>query len=183
MKRIHVLPAVLVAGACLAAPASAGIALPAFPENEFEGLAERDPYTYVGFDVAKKRDEKKVAKVTAHLAYACDSGETGRALDRVNGKLSIDEDGEFAGTLRGTTDPTTMRSTLRGGNPRNVKYRLKGKLKSKKKAKGTIDAQLRFTPGPPVSVRGEAEPVRCYTGALDWKAKRGAEVEPPPSTP
>jgi hypothetical protein len=167
MRRATLCIAVAAGVGALAIPAQAG--MEKF-ENEFEGVAERDPYTYVGFDVVKKQGEKKVAKVTARLSYACDDGDGGRADDRVDGKLDVGPDGKFAGTLRGTTIPT------RGG-ARDVKYRFKGKFTSKRKAKGTINATLRFTPVS--SPRGDVERVRCYTGILDWKAKRGAEVEPP----
>ena len=159
--------AAVVVGLALAVPATAGPP-GSIVDNEYEGRAERTPSTYVGFDVVPHRGGRKVAKVTALLSYSCVNGDGGDVLGRVNGRLRIEDD-RFAGTLRGQPEP------FRAGHPRlgpgssQIKYRFKGALRKNGKAKGMIDATLKFQP-----LRGG--PVRCYTGGLDWKARRGAEV-------
>jgi len=152
----------------LAGPANAGF-LAGPLENDFEGRVERDRTTYFGFDLKSKRGTQSVAKVTARLRYACTDGEAGPATARVKGKLRVESD-RFAGRLRRTADFVT-----RGGAAGKIKYRIRGKFTTKRKAKGTIDAEVRFRSG--MKTRG-SERVRCYTGEVDWKAKRGADVEP-----
>jgi hypothetical protein len=153
-------------GLALAVPAQAGFG-PANLDNEYEGRAERDPFTYVGLDARNG----KVAKVTALLHYFCDDGEQGHARARVEGKLPVKDGGRFAGTLR-----ATRRFTPRGGTtPGHIKYRIRGKLRQRGLASGEIDAEIRFVPP---EMRGAGERVRCYSGGLDWIARRGADVEP-----
>jgi hypothetical protein len=149
-----------VAGLTIATPALGGFTSGPF-NNDFEGRVERDATSYFGFDV-------KVARVTALLKYACTNGEGGGAAARVRGKLPVEDD-RFAGTLRRTADFIT-----RGGNPGTIKYRVRGEFQSRRKAKGTVDAEIRFREGTP---RG-GQRVRCYTGVVQWKARRGVNVEP-----
>jgi hypothetical protein len=160
--------ALLVAGLAMIAlslPAHAGFG-PANLDNDYEGRAERDPFTYVGFDVGNG----KVAKVTAHLHYACTDGEQGRARARMNGKLTL-HGNRFAGTLRAVRDFGASRG---GDSPGRIKYRVRGKLKRGGKAKGEIDAEIRFRAP---EMRGAGEMVRCYSGRLAWKARRGADLD------
>jgi hypothetical protein len=156
----------------LAVPAHAGFG-PANLDNDFEGRVEGDITTYFGFDVVKKQGKKKVAKVTALLRYACTDGDGGNASARVKGKLPVKDD-RFAGTLRRTAD-----FVARGGSPGRIKYGVRGKFTSKRKAKGTVDAEIRFRAE---KMRG-FEIVRCYSGEVNWKARRGADVEPPAPMP
>jgi hypothetical protein len=156
----------------LAVPAAAGP--PDIFENQYEGRVERTPTTYFGFDVVRQAGAKKVAKVTALVRYHCVNGSGGQAVGRVNGKLRVEDD-RFHGTLRG--QPLLARAPQRRLGPPStsrIQYRLAGRLLRRGKAKGTIDATLKFTP----TLRGDGQ-VRCYTGKLDWKAKRGADVVPP----
>ena len=169
MRRVQLAVAAGLGLAALAVPASAGFG-PQDLDNQYEGRAERDPLTYVGFNIVKKQGEQKVAKLTAHLPYTCDNGDSGRARARVKGKLRVSAD-RFAGTLRVTRVPVEARG---GSSPGRIKYRVKGKLQENGKAKGEIDAEIRFTP---TKMRGGGDQVRCYTGRLDWKAKRGADLD------
>jgi hypothetical protein len=164
MRRAQLLAVAGVGVLALAVPAQAGFG-PAELDNEYEGRAERDPFTYVGFDVGNG----KVAKVTAQLHYACDDGDQGRARARTKGKLKLDGN-RFAGTLRATRDFIANR----GGSPGRIKYRVSGKLKSGGRAKGEIDAEIRFRSP---EMRGLGELVRCYSGRVDWKAQRGADLD------
>jgi len=152
-----------VAGLAIATPASGGFTSGPF-NNDFEGRAERDATSYFGFDVQRRRGDVKVAKATALLKYACTNGKGGGAAARVKGKLPVEDD-RFAGTLRRTANFIT-----RGGNPGKIKYRVRGEFQSRRKAKGTVDAEIRFRDG--------GQRVRCYTGVVEWKARRGANVEP-----
>ena len=142
-------------------------------DNDFEGRVEGDPLTYFGFDLNGSRDRRKVAKVTAQLRYACTNGDEGPADVRVKGKLRVDDD-RFAGTLRRTGEAVARVFAARGGSPARVKYRIRGKFTTKRKAKGSVDAEIRFRE---MKTRG-GQLVRCYTGKVDWKARRGADIEP-----
>jgi hypothetical protein len=162
--------AALATGLVLAVPAAAGPPGSIF-ENQYEGRAERTRDTYVGFDVIRTQGGRKVANVSALLRYHCVNGDGGQAAGRVNGRLRVNGD-RFAGTLRGQPEP--FRGAHRQGPPGDsrLKYRVKGALLENGKAKGTIDATLKVAP---VLARG-GQLLRCYTGELDWKARRGADV-------
>ena len=152
----------------IAVPAIAGFAGTGPLDNEFEGRVEGDRTTYFGFNVKGAGDNRKVAKVKAHLRYTCTDGEAGGAAARVKGRLRVEDD-RFAGTLRRRADFGATR-----GGPGTIKYRIRGKFKSKRKAKGTVDAELRFSAA---KMRG-GPVIRCYTGEVDWKATRGADLKP-----
>jgi hypothetical protein len=169
-RRAVAVAAVLAAG--LAVPAAAGP--PDIFENQYEGRVERTPGTYFGFDVVKKQGKKKVAKITALLRYNCVNGDGGDAAARARGKLRV-KDGRFRGAVSG--QPLPFRAPHRLGPPSSarISYQVQGEVRKRGKAKGKIDATLRFTP----TMRGDGQ-VRCYSGKLDWKAKRGAETTPKP---
>jgi hypothetical protein len=168
-RKLSIAVAAGAATLAIALPAAAGP--PPIFENEYEGRAERDRNTYVGFDVTNAGGARRIAEVTAFLRYVCDDGNAGPAVARVEGRLRV-EDGRFRGTLRG--EPVEARVAPRGPAPTRIAYRIAGKLQEGGRAKGTIDATLRFTP----SMRGIGR-VRCYTGELDWRTRRGADVVVP----
>jgi hypothetical protein len=158
---------ILLAGA-LAASAIAG---PGFPDNQYEGRAEGDSGTYVGFDVVNNNGNRKVRAVSAFLTYRCQGGGGGEAFVRAEGGIKVNDEGRFRGTVR--TDEVPVRQALaRRGDLTEATYLFKGRLKSGGRARGRIDGNLFFSGMP----RGESQ--RCYTGELDWAARRGAEVEP-----
>jgi hypothetical protein len=158
----------------LAVPANAGPP-GSIVDNDYEGRVERTPTTYIGFDIVRSGGVKRVAEVTALLRYHCVTGDGGMALARVNGRLRIDG-GRFAGTLRGRPEPFRAAHRLGPPSTSRIKYRVAGELRRRGRAKGRIDATLSFVP---TMMRG-GNRVRCYTGKLDWKARRGADavVEP-----
>jgi hypothetical protein len=160
----------VLAGGALAASAIAGA--PGPPDNEYEGRAEGDNTTYVGFDVVKRNGQRKVKAVSALLHYECQSGSGGSAFIRAQGGIKVNGEGRFAGTVRSDELPT--REAARGGAS-GTSYLFKGRLRSEGRAKGRIDANLVFPEDPP---RGGASGERCYSGELDWRARRGAEVLP-----
>lgn len=160
----------LLVGSCVAwmwtaaLPAGAG---PSDPfEAQYEGRVERDPSTWLGFEVIRRDGERRVGGVAGFLPYNCDNGEAGRAYARVRGKVPVDGEGRFEGKLEGD------QAKARGAGD-SVTYELAGRLGSRGRARGTIDSVLRF----PVMTRGGAS-VRCYSGELNWRAKRGADADP-----
>lgn len=159
----------------LAVPASAGT--PGIFNNKYEGRVERAPNTYFGFDVTKQQGVTKVKKVTALVHYNCDNGDGGMAAARVKGRLRV-KNGRFAGTLSARLGPVRASLARQGpsGSSR-FRYRVKGELLGNGRAKGTIDATLRFNQAAPPPRGGGT--VRCYSGKLDWKARRGANVSVP----
>ena len=159
---------VLVTSGALAASAMGGSEL---PDNKYEGRAEGDNTTYVGFNVKKKNGERRVKAVSAFLRYNCQGGGGGSAFARAQGRIKVDDEGRFEGTVR--TDDVPARGSLARGGPTGTTYVFKGRLKQGGRAKGRIDANIVFAGG----VRGEPSE-RCYTGELDWRARRGAEVAP-----
>jgi hypothetical protein len=157
----------IAASAVLATQAIAGP-----PDNDYEGRAEKDTATYVGFNVDSSQGDKEISKIKAFLPYTCRNGNGGGLYGMAKGKLRVKPDDTFAGTLKVPTSSILAR----GGSESpfsDFKYRVVGKLGKKGKAKGTIDASLRYSGG---SARGSASTV-CYSGELDWKAKRGADLE------
>lgn len=167
-RRATAAAAVLAVG--LAIPAAAGP--PDIFENEYEGRVENTPTTYFGFDVVKKQGKKKVAKVTALMRYNCVNGDGGDAAARAQGRLRVKRDGSFRGAVSGS--PLPFRAPHRLGPPSTARitYRVEGALLKRGRAKGKVDATLTFKP---IAPRGDG-PIRCYTGKLDWKARRAAEA-------
>jgi hypothetical protein len=156
--------------AALAAPAGAG--LPSVElENQYEGRVERDPFTYFGFDVIGRAGQKRVANVTAHIGYTCDDGNSRRESAQVEGRLRIKKR-RFAGVLE--TSLTARTAVARGTNV-TVAYRIRGRLLRDGVARGRVDTEVFGTD----SLRGFPAQVRCYSGDVDWRAKRGADVELP----
>ena len=153
----------LVATLAIAATVPAQ-ALAGDPLNDYEGHAERDSSTYVGFDKQAKHGKTKVAHVTAALRYTCTNGDGGLAFLQARGGLKVEQK-RFSGKL------SIKESPVRGG-PSDASYEFAGKLGKHGRAKGTIEGELFLTS---MRSRGGA-PVRCYTGGLDWKAKRGADI-------
>lgn len=160
----------LLVGGCIAAMWTMTLPAGAGPsdlfEAQYEGRVERDPSTWLGFEVIRRDGGRKVGSIAALLAYNCDSGESGRAYARVRGKLPVDSEGRFSGKLEG--DQVKAR-----GAGSSATYELAGRLGSRGRARGTIDGVLRFR----AMTRGGGF-VRCYSGGLSWRAKRGADSDP-----
>jgi hypothetical protein len=159
-----------------ALPASAGP--DPLHENDYEGKVERDPFTYLGFDVVQQGGGKRIARFTAHLAYNCSNGSGGRATARARGKLKV-RDGAFAGKLSVREEDIPVRATgARRGAPLEMTYDVSGELRRGGRARGRVDGVIRFEGAP----RG-TDPFRCYSGRVDWRAERGADTGPKPLPP
>jgi hypothetical protein len=155
-----------------ALPASAG-PVPLF-DNQYEGKVERNNFTYLGFDVVGQ-GTKKAARITAALHYSCTSGAGGRAAARARGRLRI-KDGAFSGEVSVPKGEIPVRAARARGAQSSMTYKVSCKLRPGGRARGKIDAEIRFEGIP----RG-IDPFRCYSGRVDWRARRGADVEPEPS--
>lgn len=164
MKRALLVGICVVGVSAMTVPAEAGPS--DLFEAQYEGRVERDPGTWLGFDVIRRDGARKVGRIAGLLRYNCDSGEGGVAYARVRGKLRVNGEGRFSGKLEG--DQVKAR-----GAGDSVTYDMTGRLRDGGGARGTIDSVLRFT-----SMRRGGESVRCYTGELSWRAERGAETDP-----
>ncbi len=148
----------------LATTAQAGV------ERDYTGRAEKDPNTFIGFDLAKKHGKTRVAHFLATLPYTCagESGGGGSAAATAKGSLVVKDDRTFSGKLK-TGNFQTRGNVQRGLGPTRGDYRIEGKLGKHGKAAGTIAGELFFNQ----TMRGgQQQQVRCYTGGLDWKAKK-----------
>jgi hypothetical protein len=163
-RRTTVALLAIVAGLAMAVPASAGPPPDLF-DNQYQGKAERDPQTYVGFVVIRRNGKSKVGRVTGLLPFNCVDGISGRVYARARGKLPVDDGGRFSGKV-------VADNFLARGADQEVTYEFAGRLGKRGRARGTIDGVLTFQP-----TRG-LETVRCYTGELDWRARRGADAGP-----
>lgn len=130
------------------------------PQSEFQGRAEKDPGTFVGFDVAKHNGKSKITKFQAVLAYTCEDGRGGGyAFAKGRGSITAKPSGRFAGKLRITEFESRRGDPLPGSS-----YAVAGKLPKHGKARGTADAKLIFGG----KNRGSSTST-CYTGRVDWK--------------
>lgn len=151
----------LVAGSALA-----GGAAPT--DDQYQGAVEKTAGTYFGFDLAKKHGVTKVKHVSAIVNYNCaGQGEGGRIYARSNSSLKV-KNGRFSGKVKLKTVLPSRGSTGSSGT-----YGVSGKLLKHGKAKGTVDGVVFLD----LSGRGGPR-IRCYSGRVDWKAKKGAHTFP-----
>ncbi|CAN5583942.1 hypothetical protein BH10ACT11_BH10ACT11_17200 [soil metagenome] len=144
------------------------------PDNQYEGRLEKDSATYFGFDLSKSGGKTKVTKVKVGVIYHCRSGEGGFLLGKSRGSLPVRSNDTFSGKLK----VRFARSTRGSDGFSHATYAVHGKLGKKGKAAGTFEGELDFTPV--IMARGIRQD-HCYTGGLDWKAKRGADVSVSPT--
>jgi len=154
------------------APAIAGDG-PTFPqpENQFEGRIAKDPQTYMGFDVRRRNGRKVVQNVFVRAKFSCPGFSAGYEQFPVKGAFAVKR-GKFS-------DVKTYKLSPPGQATFRFRVALSGKLKGKR-ARGDIRFTIRF-PNP----KSEGF-VNCTGRERDWKARRGAEVEPvikPPMGP
>ena len=138
-----------------------------FSNADYQGRIERDVGTYFGFDLKNSNGKTKLRKIETVVKLQCGNGEAGQVVLGMDGSLSVNQQDRFKGTLRAEPVPVMVR----GGNPPTVRVGIEGKLQKHGKAKGTLDVSYDF-------VSGGGSRVHCYSGAVGWKAKRGAVVNP-----
>ncbi|CAN5547310.1 hypothetical protein BH10ACT11_BH10ACT11_04490 [soil metagenome] len=121
---------------------------------QYQGSVEKDPNTFLGFDVTGSGKHRKVKNFSAgRIAVACDSQSSdGRAGElKFVRALKVNKKGKFGGTA-------SAKPVFRQALIPNFKMTVHGKLGRKGKATGTLELN--------------STGVRCYTGALNWKAKK-----------
>lgn len=126
---------------------------------EYGGRIEKDPNTFLGFDLTGKAHNQTVKHGSANqVNVACTlDGFSGR-LGTIKIKAAKVTNGKFSG--KGSGSLLQMRAV---GFPETYAYKIKGKIKGKN-ASGTIS----------VTAKGQGN--RCYSGILKWKA-----TKPPPA--
>lgn len=127
---------------------------------EYAGRIEKDPTTWFGFDVSGSGDSRKVKHLFVfNVSVACNDGDGGRrGFLQVGRNFNVSKQGRFHGTGRAVQ--------LTKQNAPTYFVRVSGKLKpSGKKAAGEVELKL-------------AGDTRCYSGTLDWKARK-PPVPPP----
>jgi hypothetical protein len=140
-----------------------------FSHADYQGRIESDHGTFFGFDLTKAHGITKVSHIETFVKLQCGNGEAGQVALKLNGSLRVKSNDGFKGTLR--ANPAPSRGT---GNPPSVRATVAGKLQKHGKAKGKLDVSFDFIGDAP---RGGTR-VHCYSGAVDWKVKRGAVVNP-----
>jgi hypothetical protein len=158
--------AVVLTSALILAIAASAWGRGSFSDNQYQGHAERDPGTFVGFDLEKHDGKTKVTRVQALLRFNCVGSSGGQGLVAGKGSLPVKSNGSFSGSLRGKF------MGGRGVPPPTSTLKISGKLQKHGKAKGKIASTIQFQS----QMRGG--PSHCYTGEVDWKAKKGAVVNP-----
>lgn len=134
-------------------------------ENQYEGRVEKTQATYFGFDIKRDGAVKRVAKVAAYMPYHCrGESESARLYGEAKGSLRVKRNGSFSGKL--DVKDVLLRGTSIGGT-----YEIDGKLGKAGKAKGRIDAHIASH-----DTKRRISGLKCYSGGLDWKARKGAEV-------
>jgi hypothetical protein len=157
--------------AVLAVPAVVLAGMPVFPpDNDYQGRIEGDPNTYFGFD----RTHGKVRHFAIAPALSCYSGDRGiveATLDRafklqrlvprhVHAPKYLRRLRVFEGSGRVETDAGSGRAELFGFlNPH-----------------GRGNGAIQMTTHDP-------DLGKCYSGYLEWRARRGAKLTLPPPAP
>jgi hypothetical protein len=178
MKRL-----VLVLCLCglLAVPSTAMAGVFA-PDNQFQGRAEGDPNTYFGFDVTGKKKHRKVRHLAVAVPMACYDGTQGIVEVPVPGSFRLRSPGVVLVTVSGGS---SAHEKARPHHRHHVKIffaesdvdtpngsgeiYLFGEVGRHGKARGYLQVH---TDG--------ASTGKCYSGLLEWKAKRGVDVTYPP---
>jgi hypothetical protein len=152
MKKLIVLTC-LVATVSVVPLARAGTIVITF-DRDYEGRVERDSNTWFGFDVDNVNGHKKARHIQFYVPMACRGDGQFRLLAGVEGAFRVRHH-----RFHGTGDLRFVK----GGGEATVT----GRLRRHGRARGTVD----------VTTPGDSD---CYSGVLEWRARRGADVPPPP---
>ena len=146
----------LTAAACIGAIALPAVALGGPPDDpEYGGKVDDKKNHYLGFDVKGSGNNRKIENtfiVNVPFHGCGDAMNNGKQSGFLNKAVNVKNDGSF--------DETNQFPVLRarGGEPSDVRYRLKGELDGNK-ASGFIDVDLLGTGG-------------CTSGKQDFKVKK-----------
>ena len=160
-KRLMVV--ILVSVAAVPALAVAG----PFPSDpEYGGKLEGKKNRYIGFDVKRSGDDRKIKQVfVINMAFDCEGSENdGPESGELEKAVGVKANGKFDKTVK------YFFETMRGDEPRGLKYRLAGELDGKK-AEGTLR----------IKTLGNGE--GCDSGTQDFVAKKPAPPVPEPNFP
>lgn len=154
-----IVAAALAALVC-ASVAVAGGGLPT--AGEYGGKAMGDPNDYVGFDVDTVNGHKVVRHVRVlNLPYACNDGSLYRLTSYPR----------YTGTFRVHHSHGKRRfggaATTSFQEQGSIRMRIRGRLRKGRRATGTI------------ALRYKGESFNCYTGTLNWTAKKPSPALPP----
>lgn len=134
-------------------PALAGVGS-SDDDSDYEGRIENMNGTYFGFDL--NASKTKVKEITARVDYACDNDDLVIVLVKARGALNLNDARRFSGQVADRENPNNK-----------VVFNVEGTLREQGKARGTL--------------RGKYEDpfydTPCRTGEVDWRARRGADVE------
>lgn len=178
IKRI-VLILCLALAIALPANALAGLAFP--PDNDYQGRLEGDPNTYLGFDVFKRHHRpKRVNRVAMAIPLNCYSGD--HAIVDVTVEKPYDVINlSFLSPRRHRHHRHSPRRFLFGleETPRRIEtdagpgtVELIGLLQRHGRATGYVEVRTK-----------SSEFGKCYSGYLEWRAEKGAEVTLPAAKP
>ena len=116
-------------------------------DNSYEGRAERDPTTYVGFDVVRSGGAKKVAQGHgARCATTASNGSSGDAARQGATAGSGSRTGRASPARCAASRCRSAPSTARGPPSSRIKYRVTGSSAGRARRRARIDATLRFAP-------------------------------------
>lgn len=150
--------------ACTAAPALAG----GIPDAKYEGRIAGDPNTYIGHGIKRAKGKRFLTKLYAVVPFTCrGSAYVDWIPMRIKGRIPVRENGKFAAT----------RKAVGVAVPGHVKMRVKlrGRLAKGGRTQGRIEANGRI-----LSEARAGTLAECYSGMHDWRARRGADVDPFP---
>ena len=181
MKRLVL---VLCIGGLAAVPASArgGVFTTPFPpDNLFQGHVAGDPNTYFGFDIVGGKHRQKVRHVAVALPMTCYSGDQGMNENRVRATFKLFNVREhflgITGRRHGHGIPRSLRFLRFFAGEADVdsdlgegEAYLYGQIRHHGRARGHIRVHTES------SAFG-----KCYSGGLNWRARRGANAHYPPA--
>jgi hypothetical protein len=171
MKRV-VLVLCLLAAMAIPAAALAGLVFP--PDNDYQGRLEGDPNTYVGFDVHKRHGKlNRVSGIATAIPVTCYSRDTGIIDVRLRGSVKVER------LLPIPRGPRSLR--------RLKLFEARGRVNTWA-GLGTVEVLGVLRPhgrsAGEISIHTHQHNLgRCYSGYLEWHARRGAHLTLPAAKP
>lgn len=162
----------LAAALAVPAVALAGLVFP--PDNDYQGRIEGDPNTYFGFNTYKRHGKvKRVNRISTAIPVNCYSGDRPIIDVQVPGSFKVirlrlvNAPKPLRGLKLFEADGERIDTDAGAGTVEAF-----GVLRSHGRSQGTISVR---THDPDLG--------RCYSGYLEWRAKKGAEVTLPVAKP
>lgn len=194
MKRLVLF---LCIGAALAVPAIA-LARPFPPDSHFQGRVDGDPNTYFGFGTTDSKKHKKVRHVAVALPMNCFNGDRGITEMRLHTSFDVHSLRVLIAHVSGSASSDKLakaRAKVDGGKAGRAHLIRIGAIKlffgeaDIRTPLGEGEAYLYGEIGRHGATRGYIQVKthtnqtgKCYSGALEWRAHRGAHVDYPPAS-